>query len=58
MEINKGWQTVKGDHRKRQFLVGRNEQTSDVQTVPTIVSMRVKRLNPTTTPDELKKVLA
>lgn len=51
-----GWQTQ--GRRRRRFVVGRNESTTSISTVPKLAYLHVSRLAPTTKPDDLKKMLS
>lgn len=43
--------------RRRRFVVGGNNDNSTIQTVPRLVALHVTRLDPSTTPDQIKNLL-
>uniref|UniRef100_A0A6P7FLP5 Uncharacterized protein LOC114329191 n=1 Tax=Diabrotica virgifera virgifera TaxID=50390 RepID=A0A6P7FLP5_DIAVI len=53
---NMGWQQVR-KRSSRRFVVGRNQENSQIKTVPKYVSLHVTRLQPGTKPAQLKAYL-
>lgn len=51
------WEPVK-PRKRRQVVVGKNEDVAEVQGVPSHISIHATRLSPSTKPEDLKKMLA
>lgn len=51
-----GWQKAK-NKRRRDVVVGNNQRLTKVKGVPRIVELRAYRIDPNTTPDDLKGLL-
>lgn len=56
---NDDWLTVKPKNKRnnRKFVVGTNEQLSNIQAVPKFISLHVSRLQPGAKPEDMKSLL-